>query len=160
MTFANADAWADALDDYQTQHGMSAGDVVSRALADGAILGVTLDPRHPASDDERPHLASDSGWVVRFHPSEGWWDGVDWPVWTLAHEAGGSTDAAWTLRYGIGADTEIRKTCADLGPDNRDAAQKWFTDWLADRMRVTVTSWTAYHPGPGTQPTHWVAKED
>jgi hypothetical protein len=160
MPIACADDWADALDKYQTDHAMSAGDLVSHACAAGEVVGITLDPRHPAADDERPHLAADNGWVVRYAPKYGWWEGVTWSLWTLVHEAAGSSDAAWVLRYGIGADTVVYETNPYLAPDDRSGAQEWGKRALASRHDTNVTDWIAYRPGPDTAPSHWIAKED
>lgn len=82
-TITTAQDWADALDAHQKQHRMSAGTLTSEAYADGAILGVTLDPYHPAADDERPVLVSADGWAVRWVPERDWWE----PAATAALDA-------------------------------------------------------------------------
>lgn len=74
MMISTAQEWADALDAHQKETGQSAGDIVSFGYADGQILGVVLDPNHPAADDEHAVVASEQGWVVRYSHSARWWE--------------------------------------------------------------------------------------
>jgi hypothetical protein len=53
----SAREWADALDAHQKETGQSTGDLISFGYAEGQILGVSLDPSHPAADDERAVIA-------------------------------------------------------------------------------------------------------
>lgn len=86
-------------------------------------------------------------------------DRADEPVWTLAYEAEGSDDAAWTLRHGTGANTAVHDVNATLGADDTHAARSWATLTLAQRHGVAVTVWLPHRPGPGTAPAHWTAQE-
>lgn len=76
-TISSAHEWADALDAHQKETGDSAGEIVSTGYADGDILGIALDPNHPAADDERASIASEGGWVIRYVPESGWWEVVE-----------------------------------------------------------------------------------
>lgn len=77
MIFTSAQDWADALDAHQKETGRSAGEIISAGYADGQILGVVLNPRHPDADDERAVFVSEAGWVVRYVPQSDWWEATN-----------------------------------------------------------------------------------
>jgi sugar phosphate isomerase/epimerase len=83
------------------------------------------------------------------------------PRWTLGYEAEGSTDAAWTLRHGAGADTIIYETTDRLGPDDDELAKRWAEGYLKTlEDRGIVIEWEPHHPGPGTSPDFYAALID
>lgn len=69
-----AGEWSDALDAFQAASGMSAGEIISWAYADGTACWVPVDPEHPEADDERGVLAS-GNWVVCYDEQSGYWTG-------------------------------------------------------------------------------------
>ncbi|MEV7675052.1 hypothetical protein [Streptomyces sp. NPDC088752] len=85
---------------------------------------------------------------------------TDTACWTLAYEAAGSDDAAWTLRYGTETDTTIYDVNATLRDTDTLAARSWATMTLAQNQDTTATGWTPHRPGPGTAPDYWSAVTD
>lgn len=84
------------------------------------------------------------------------------PRWTLGYEAEGSTDAAWTLRHGAGADTIVYETAERIGPDDVETAQRWAAEYLRKTLesRDVDVEWEPHHPGPGTAPDFYTALVD
>ena len=65
--------WADAVDAEMRCTGQDAGTLISFGYANGEICGVTLEPEHPAADDERGVIVSEQGWVVGYDAQSGYW---------------------------------------------------------------------------------------
>lgn len=78
------------------------------------------------------------------------------PVWTLAYEAEGTEYAAWTLRYGVGADTTVYETTDAIAPDTHEAARDWAAKTLIEVHDVLMQDWVT-HRGDNSPGFYWEA---
>lgn len=84
------------------------------------------------------------------------------PRWTLGYEMEGSTDAAWVLRHGAGADTVVYETTDRISPEDEAAAKRWAEEYLGKALegREADIEWEPHYPGPGTSPDYFTALVD